>query len=99
MLNLLTSPRFGERRSPREPTFDQDGAVAVNETVVGPLRERAGAQRFEQEIRRWKAAYPGTRAFLRADRRLRYGQVIQVMAEMRRLGVVDVGLMIEREGS
>jgi biopolymer transport protein ExbD len=79
-------------------SVDQDGAVAVNETVVGPLRERAGQQSFEQEIRRWKAAYPGTRAFLRADRRLRYGQVIQVMAELRRLGVVDVGLMIEREG-
>jgi biopolymer transport protein TolR len=79
-------------------SVDQDGAVAVNETVVGPLREQTGKQRFEQEIQRWKAAYPGTPAFLRADRRLRYGQIIQVMAELRRLGVVDVGLMIEREG-
>jgi len=79
-------------------SVDQEGAVAVNETVVGPLREQTGRQRFEQAIQKWKAAYPGTPAFLRADRRLRYGQVIQVMAELRRLGVVDVGLMIEREG-
>jgi biopolymer transport protein ExbD len=79
-------------------SVDQEGSVAVNETLAGPLQERAGKQRFEQAILRWKAAYPGTPAFLRADRRLRYGQVIQVMAELRRLGVVDVGLMIEREG-
>jgi biopolymer transport protein ExbD len=79
-------------------SVDQEGAVAVNDTVVGALREQAGQQRFEQAIRKWKAAYPNTPAFLRADRRLRYGSVIQVMAELRRLGVVDVGLMIEREG-
>jgi biopolymer transport protein TolR len=79
-------------------SVDQDGKVAVNETVIGPLREAQSQQRFEQAIARWKAAYPRTPAFLRADRRLRYGQVIQVMAELRRLGVVDVGLMIEREG-
>jgi len=78
-------------------SVDQDGTVAVNETVVGPLREAEGERRFEQAIQRWKAAYPGTRAFLRADRRLRYGQVIQVMADLRRLGIMDVGLMIERE--
>jgi biopolymer transport protein TolR len=79
-------------------SVDQEGTIAVNETVVGALREQQGQQRFGQAIRRWKASYPGTPAFLRADRRLRYGQVIQVMAELRRLGVVDVGLMIEREG-
>jgi len=79
-------------------SVDQDGTVAVNDTVVGVLREQAGQTKFEQAIQRWKSAYPGTPAFLRADRRLRYGQVIQVMAELRRLGVVDVGLMIEREG-
>ena len=79
-------------------SVDQDGTIAVNETVTGPLREQQSQQRFEQAIKRWKTTYPGTAAFLRADRRLRYGQVIQVMAELRRLGVVDVGLMIEREG-
>ena len=79
-------------------SVDQDGRVAINDTVIGPLRETQGQQRFEQAIARWKAAYPGTPAFLRADRRLRYGQVIQVMAALRRLGVVDVGLMMVREG-
>ena len=80
-------------------SLDAEGTVAVNETVVGPLRDRDAVDKFDKEINRWKAAYPGTPAFLRADRRIRYGQVIQVMAQLRRLGVVDVGLMIEREGS
>jgi biopolymer transport protein ExbD len=79
-------------------SVDQDGIVAVNETVVGAIRDQQGLAAFDQAIQRWKAAYPGTPAFLRADRRLRYGSVIQVMAELRRQGVVDVGLMIEREG-
>lgn len=55
-------------------------------------------QRFDRAIQAWKAANQGAPAFLRADRRIRYGTVIQVMAQLRRLGVVDVGLMIEREG-
>jgi biopolymer transport protein ExbD len=79
-------------------TVDRKGTLAVNENVMGPLRSREAARRFERAIRRWKARYPGNPAFLRADRRIRYGTVIQVMARLRKLGVVDVGLMIEREG-
>ncbi|MBI4084231.1 MAG: biopolymer transporter ExbD [Candidatus Lambdaproteobacteria bacterium] len=78
-------------------TIDQEGKLAVNETVLGPLRFQETVQRFDREIRRWQTTYPGTPAFLRADRRIRYGTVIQVMAHLRRIGVVDVGLMIERE--
>jgi biopolymer transport protein TolR len=79
-------------------SVDAEGTVAVNETVLGLLRNQETLTRFDREINRWKAAYPNTPAFLRADRALRYGTVIQVMAQLRRLGVVDVGLMIEREG-
>ena len=77
-------------------SINQDGILAVNEQVAGPIRYQETLTRFEREINRWKAQYPGTPAFLRADRRLRYGVVIQVMAHLRRLNVVDVGLMIER---
>jgi len=80
-------------------TLDRQGTVAVNQKVMGPIRDQETMARFDQEINAWKAAYPGSPAFLRADRRIRYGTVIQVMAQLRRLGVVDVGLMIEREGS
>ena len=80
-------------------TIDKKGILAVNDRVMGPIRSQEAGQRFNKEINRWKAKYPGTPAFLRADRRIRYGTVIQVMARLRKLGVVDVGLMIEREGS
>ena len=80
-------------------TVDRQGTLAVNQKVMGPIREQETLTRFDREIHAWKAANPGAAAFLRADRRLRYGTVIQVMAQLRRLGVIDVGLMIEREGS
>ena len=80
-------------------TVDRQGTLAVNQKVMGPLREEETLKRFDREIHAWKAANPGAAAYLRADRRLRYGTVIQVMAQLRRLGVIDVGLMIEREGS
>ena len=80
-------------------TVDRTGTLAVNQKVLGPIQDQDTVRRFEREIHAWKAANPGAAAFLRADRRLRYGTVIQVMAQLRRLGVIDVGLMIEREGS
>ncbi len=80
-------------------SVDHLGTLAVNQKVLGPIRDRDTVQRFDQAVHTWKAANPGAAAFLRADRRLRYGTVIQVMAQLRRLGVVDVGLMIEREGN
>ncbi|HKJ22355.1 MAG TPA: biopolymer transporter ExbD [Gammaproteobacteria bacterium] len=78
-------------------TVDSQGTLAVNDKVLGPIRSQATVDRLEREVGQWRASYPGTPAFLRADRRIRYGTVIQVMAELRRMGVVDVGLMIERE--
>jgi len=78
-------------------TIDRKGTLAVNDRVMGPIRSAEAGRRFNREISRWKAKYPGHPAFLRADRRIRYGTVIQVMARLRKLGVVDMGLMIERE--
>ena len=79
-------------------SVDRDGRLAVNEKIMGPINSQAAMDRFSSEISKWKTTYPGSPAFLRADRRIRYGTVIQIMAQLRRLGVVDVGLMIEREG-
>ncbi|HKI98271.1 MAG TPA: biopolymer transporter ExbD [bacterium] len=80
-------------------SVDHQGTLAVNQKVLGPLRDKATIDRFDRAIHAWKAANPSAPAFLRADRRLRYGTVIQIMAQLRRLGVIDVGLMIEREAS
>ena len=79
-------------------SVDRQGTLAVNQKVMGPIRDRDTIDRFDRAVNAWKAANPGAAAFLRADRRLRYGTVIQIMAQLRRLGVIDVGLMIEREG-
>ena len=79
-------------------SLDHKGTVAINDRIVGPLSRQDALNRFEREINRWQAQYRGNPAFLRADRRIRYGTVMQVMAHLRRLNVVDVGLMIEREG-
>ncbi len=80
-------------------SVDRKGTVAINDTILGPVRNRDAMARFEREIKRWKAKFPGSPAYLRADRRIRYGTVIQVMARLRRLGVIDVGLMIEKGGT
>ena len=80
-------------------TLDRRGTLAVNDKIMGPIRSREAMRRFDRQITRWKTTNPGAAAFLRADRRIRYGTVIQVMAQLRRLGVIDVGLMIEREGN
>ena len=80
-------------------SVDSNGVLAVNESIIGDLRSRETTQRLQREIAQWRSRNPDAPAFLRADRRIRYGTVIQVMAELRTMGVIDVGLMIEREGS
>ena len=80
-------------------TIDREDRLAVNDKVLGPLRDDATLRRLEGEIANWRADYPSAPAFLRADRLVRYGTVVQVMARLNRMGVVDVGLMIEQESN
>lgn len=80
-------------------SIDRKGTVAINEKIIGNIRKQDSAKLFAREINRWKSRFPGAPAFIRADRRIRYGTVIQVMAQLRKLGVIDVGLMIERGGT
>ena len=79
-------------------TIDRRARLAVNEKVLGPLRSERTLRQFEKAVLGWRAEYPAAPAFLRVDRLVRYGTVIQVMARLNRIGVVDVGLMIEPEG-
>jgi biopolymer transport protein ExbD len=80
-------------------TIDREDRLAINDRVLGPLRDDATFRRFESEIATWRASYPNAPAFLRADRLVKYGTVVQVMARLNRMGVVDVGLMIEQESN
>lgn len=79
-------------------SLDRNGRLAMNGDEIGHFTQASTQSRFDAAILKWKRRYPGAPAFLRADHRILYGSVIGVMAQMRRLGVVDVGLMIEREG-
>lgn len=80
-------------------TVDRKGTLAVNDKILGPLRSSDAIKRFEREIISWKGSFPGAPAYLRGDRRIRYGTIILIMARLRKLGVENVGLMIEREGN
>ena len=78
-------------------SVDRRGVLAVNEKVMGSIEDKNTIKRMEARVAQWKATNPQSPAFLRADRRIRYGAVIRVMALLRRMGIVNVGLMIERE--
>lgn len=78
-------------------TLDRKGTLAVNENVLGVIQDKKTIQRMEQAITRWKSGNQIGPAFLRADRRILYGTVIEVMAQLRKMGIINVGLMIERE--
>lgn len=78
-------------------SIDQRGVMAVNEKVIGSIKDTRAIKRMEARITQWKVANRDAPAFLRADRRVRYGIVIEVMAQLRKLGIVNVGLMIERQ--
>ena len=80
-------------------TIDREDRIAVNDRVLGALRDDATFRRFDNEISSWRAGYPNSPAYLRADRLVKYGTVVQVMARLSRMGVVDVGLMIEQESN
>ncbi len=78
---------------------DRQNLLAVNDKVLGAMRAQSTLRRFDREVSRWRADYPGQAAFLRVDRLVRYGTVIRVMARLNRMGIVEVGLMIEEEAN
>lgn len=80
-------------------TIDRQNHLAVNDKVLGAMRAQSTLRRFDRAVSRWRADYPGQAAFLRVDRLVRYGTVIRVMARLNRMGIVEVGLMIEEEAN
>lgn len=63
-----------------------DGAIAVGERVVAP-------DGFEDALARAGAARRPV--FLKADRRVPYGDVVALVARMRRAGIASLGLVTE----
>jgi biopolymer transport protein ExbD/biopolymer transport protein TolR len=71
-------------------SIDRQSRIFVDET---PLRY----EEFRAAFRALVASRRPTGVYLRADRRVSYGAVVQVLAVMRAAGVEDVGLVAESE--
>ncbi len=71
-------------------SIDRRGRIFVDET---PLRYEEFRAAFQALV----ASRRPTGVYLRADRRVDYGVVVQVLAVMRAAGVEDVGLVAEAE--
>ncbi|MBI3982390.1 MAG: biopolymer transporter ExbD [Gemmatimonadetes bacterium] len=71
-------------------SIDRQGRIFVDET---PLRYEEFRAAFQALV----VSRRPTGVYLRADRRVDYGAVVQVLAVMRAAGVEDVGLVAESE--
>ncbi|HWP36375.1 MAG TPA: biopolymer transporter ExbD [Gemmatimonadales bacterium] len=71
-------------------SLDRQGRIFVDET---PLRYEEFRAAFQALV----ASRRPTGVYLRADRRVDYGAVVQVLAVMRAAGVENVGLVAEAE--
>lgn len=71
-------------------SVDRDGRIFVDETPVS-------YNDFRVTFRALVESRKPTGVYLRADRRVPYGQVVRVLAVIRQSGVTDVGLVAEEE--
>ena len=79
-----------EARQGMVVSVDQEGRIFIDETVVSYPDFRLTFSALVR-ARRPKSVY------LRADRRVPYGEVVRVLATIRAAGVTDVGLVAEEE--
>jgi len=71
-------------------SIDRQGRIFVDETTFS-------YQDFRAAFPALVASRKPTGVYLRADRRVDYGVVVQVLAVMRQAGIADVGLVAEAE--
>ena len=71
-------------------TIDKEGALFFNDKRM----ERAG---LEERIVSLAKASPGTQVYLRADRRVAYGAVMDILAMIKNSGIAKIGMVTELE--
>ena len=71
-------------------TIDKEGALFFNDKMV--LREDLGGR-----LQAMAAAAPDTHVYLRADRRVAYGAVMDILALIKSSGIVKIGMVTEPE--
>lgn len=72
-------------------TVMADGAIVVGEIPVTSLED------FERVFPEYVRSKNATGAYLKADARVDYGRVLQVLGLMKRMDIVDVGLVADPE--
>ncbi|AKJ95740.1 MULTISPECIES: protein TolR [Thioalkalivibrio] len=74
-------------------TVDAGGAMSLNQ---GPyVNEPLAPQEMTEIVREFLAENPGTQTFVRGDRNVDYGRVIDAMVALQRAGGGRVGLITE----
>jgi biopolymer transport protein TolR len=98
---MITAPLLQsgiDVRLPRTTATSDD----LTEGIVVTLTDKGGIfiddvyrtkDQLEDELRRVIAKKPKQKAYLRADQSVEYGQVIEILSTMKRLGLSDVGLV------
>lgn len=71
-------------------TVTKQGKVFLDEFPVG-------IKGLAEKLKNIKARKPGTRVYLRADQDVPYGVVVQVLAQAKKAGVTNLGMVTEPE--
>ncbi len=71
-------------------TVTKEGKVFLDEFPVG-------VKGLAAKLKNIKTRKPGTRVYLRADQDVPYGVVVQVLAEAKKAGVSNLGMVTEPE--
>lgn len=72
-------------------SLDREGRLFLNGALVS-------AEELREKLRATVAVRPDRQVFLRADQRVAYGEVMGVMAAVRRAGVSRLGMVTEPPG-
>jgi biopolymer transport protein ExbD/biopolymer transport protein TolR len=98
---MITAPLLQsgiDVRLPRTAATSDD----LTEGIVVTITDKGGLfiddvyrtkDQWEDELKRAIAKKPKQRAYLRADESVSYGQVVDILSTMKRLGLSDVGLV------
>lgn len=83
-----TGPMTGEQEDQLVVAVTREGAIHLNDT---PLE----LETLQTKLAAIVQERPGRTVYLRADRDVVYGKVVEVMAAVRRAGVVKLGMVTE----
>jgi len=87
-LPKTTAQPLPQKTSPTIITLTRKGEVYVNGVKTGPVLLR-------QRMRRLAKMGGDVQVLLKADRRVSYGRVVRLMADLRRAGIKKLGMITE----